>query len=254
MRCPQLRDNCLEVGCLSYVDLVALELQNCVRTRKSRILGWVRNWAPRGGSLFKSARKRGLMEGQRIFDQVDGKWFAVRVKPQAERVVATVARHKGFEEFLPLYKARRRWSDRFKWLDLPLFPGYIFCRLKDESRLPILTIPGVLHFVGIGKTPVPIDDAEVDAIRTAVHSGLWAEPCPFLDVGQRVRIEEGPLTGVEGLLIEVRKKQRIVVSVSLLKRSIAVEIERYWVRPLDRSGPTLGLRNSPTLAASARCI
>lgn len=193
------------------------------------------------------------MECQEIFGQVPGKWFAVRVKPQAEQVVATVARHKGFEEFLPLYKARRRWSDRFKWVDLPLFPGYVFCRLKEESRLPILTIPGVLHFVGIGKVPVPIDDAEVAVIQTAIQSGLWAEPWPFLDVGQRVVIEEGPLTGVEGVLVEVRKKQRVVVSVSLLKRSVAVEIERHWAKPLDRRGPKLLLGARPMLPANAPC-
>src|SRR5580704_5645490 len=98
-----------------------------------------------------------------------GRWFAVRVK--------------GFEEFLPLYRDRRRWSDRFKWIELPLFPGYVFCRLDSENRLPILTIPGVLHFVGIGKTPVPIDDSEITAIQMATGSGLFAEPWPFLEVG-----------------------------------------------------------------------
>jgi transcription antitermination factor NusG len=193
------------------------------------------------------------MGSKESVDQVTGKWFAVRVKPQAERVVATVARYKGFDEFVPLYKARRRWSDRFKWIDLPLFPGYVFCRLKGESRLPILTIPGVLHFVGVGKVPVPIDDAEVAALQTAIQSGLWAEPWPFLDVGQRVRIEEGPLTGVEGLLIEVRKKQRVVVSVSLLKRSVAVEIERHWARPLDRSSHRLVVGSRPALVANVAC-
>jgi len=191
---------------------------------------------------------------EEIIEHIPGKWFAVRVKPQAEQIVAKIARHKGFEEFLPLYKTRRRWSDRFKWVDLPLFPGYVFCRLKEESRLPILTIPGVLHFVGIGKIPVPIEDAEVAAIQTAIQSGLCAEPWPFMDIGQRVVIEEGPLTGVEGLLIEVRNKQRIVVSVSLLKRSLAVEIERHWARPLDRSGPKLGFRVTPELVASSHCI
>jgi transcription antitermination factor NusG len=193
------------------------------------------------------------MEGERILYQVPAKWFAVRVKPQAERVVAAVARYKGFEGFLPLYKARRRWSDRFKWVELPLFPGYIFCRLGDESRLPVLTIPGVLHFVGVGKTPVPIDDAEVAAIQAATESGLSAEPWPFLDVGHRVRIEEGPLTGVEGLLIEVRKRQRIVVSVSLLKRSVAVEIERHWARPLDQSGPKPIIWARSASVANAPC-
>lgn len=164
------------------------------------------------------------------------KWFALRVKPRAEKCVATIARNKGFEEFLPLYQCRRRWSDRFKLVELPLFPGYVFCRFNPQYRLPLLTIPGALHFVGLGKVPVPIDDAEIQAIQVLVGSGLQAEPWPFLDAGQRVRLEQGPLAGLEGLFIEVRKQHRIVVSVSLLRRSVAVEIERDWVTPLDAAG------------------
>jgi transcription termination/antitermination protein NusG len=194
------------------------------------------------------------MENQEILNDGSGKWFAIRVKPQAERVVATIARLKGFEEFLPLYKARRRWSDRFKWVDLPLFPGYLFCRLHEGSRLPILTIPGVLHFVGIGKIPVSIDDEEIAAIQAAIASGLSAEPWPFLNVGQRVRIEEGPLTGAEGILIEVHKKHRIIVSVGLLQRSIAVEIERCWARPLDTARPKPVGRANQILLAGGACV
>ena len=164
------------------------------------------------------------------------KWFALRVKPRAEKCVATIARNKGFEEFLPLYQCRRRWSDRFKLVELPLFPGYVFCRFNPQYRLPLLTIPGALHFVGLGKVPVPIDDAEIQAIQVLVGSGLQAEPWPFLGAGQRVRLEQGPLAGLEGLFIEVRKQHRIVVSVSLLRRSVAVEIERDWVTPLDAAG------------------
>jgi transcription antitermination factor NusG len=169
-------------------------------------------------------------------DSVPYPWFALRVKSRAEKIVSTIARHKGFEEFLPLYQSRRRWSDRFQSVELPLFPGYVFCRLNPEFRLPVLTIPGVMNFVGIGKVPAPIDDAEIAAIQKAIGSGLLAQPYPFLEVGQRVRLEEGPLAGLEGFLVEVRKQQRIVVSLSLLKRSVAVEIDRHWVRPLDASG------------------
>ncbi len=146
-----------------------------------------------------------------------------------------MARNKGYEEFLPVHQERRRWSDRFKSIELPLFPGYIFCRLNPEHRLPLLTIPAVLQFVGIGKIPVPIEDSEIAAIQAIVKSGLLAAPCPFLAVGQRVRVEEGPLAGVEGLLTEIRNQHRIVVSVSMLKRSVAVEIDRQWVRPAGSS-------------------
>ena len=170
------------------------------------------------------------------YDFRSDRWFAVRVKSRAEKLVATMARNKGFEEFLPVYRSRRQWSDRMKSVETPLFPGYVFCRLAPERRLPLLTIPGVLHFVGIGKVPAPIEEAEIAAIRTAIESGLSAEPWPFLEVGQRVRLEGGPLEGLEGILIEARKQQRLVVSVTLLKRSVAVAIERHWVRPLGVSG------------------
>jgi transcription antitermination factor NusG len=96
----------------------------------------------------------------------------------------------------------------------------------------VLVTPGVVQFVGIGRFPVPIDDAEIGSIQSAVRSGVQAEPWPFLDVGQRVRVEDGPLTGLEGILVEVRKRHRIVLSVTLLRRSVAVEVEHEWVRPL----------------------
>jgi transcription antitermination factor NusG len=159
-------------------------------------------------------------------------WFALRVKSNFEKTVAAVVRHKGFEEFLPLYRSRHQWSDRLQSVESPLFPGYIFCRINPNFRLPILVIPGVLHFIGIGKVPVPIDDSEIAAIQKAVRSGLPTEPWEYMNVGQLVRLDYGPLAGLEGVLIEARKQFRIVVSVSLLQRSVAVEIERNWVTPL----------------------
>lgn len=184
-------------------------------------------------------------------NSIQNSWFALRVKSRTEKVVSTIARNKGFEEFLPVYQSRRRWSDRFKSVEMPLFPGYVFCRLNPEFRLPLLTIPGVMSFVGIGKVPVPIDETEIAAIQAAVGAGLSAEPYPFLEVGQRVRLAEGPLTGLEGLLVEVRKQQRLVVSVSMLKRSVAVVIDRQWVRPLDAGGRELSVQIRPALAATA---
>ena len=169
-------------------------------------------------------------------------WFALRVKSNCERVVAVVLGHKGFESFLPLYRRYHCWSDRSKAVDLPLFPGYVFCRMDPRLRLPALTIPGALHFVGIGKVPMPIDDAEVAAIERTVRSGLATEPWEYLEVGQLVRFEEGPLGGLEGILIESRKRCRVVVSVTLLKRSVAVEIERHWITPLGPDRRPLPLR------------
>ncbi len=168
-----------------------------------------------------------------VGDPFPVEWFALRVKARSEKFVATVACHKGFEQFLPLYQCRRRWSDRFKAVELPLFPGYVFCRLDPKDRLPLLTIPGVQHFVGIGKVPLPIDEAEIASIKAAISSGMRAEPWPFLSAGQRVRIEEGPLAGLEGILVKERGKHRVIVSVNLLRRSVAVEVDRDWMSSFE---------------------
>ena len=177
------------------------------------------------------------------FDNIGSRhWYAFWVKSNCEKLVATAVRNKGFEEFLPLYRSCRRWSDRLKSVELPLFPGYTFCRIDPDFRLPILTIPGALNFIGIGKVPVPIDDPEIAAIQNAVRSGLPAEPWAYLNVGQLVRLDDGPLAGLEGILIETRKQYRVVVSVSLLQRSVAVEIERNWVTPLGADRRPLSIQ------------
>ena len=176
------------------------------------------------------------------------RWYAVRVRPWTEASVATVARNKGYKEFLPAYKVRRRWSDRVRSLDLPLFPGYLFCRLGQQSWLPLLTITSVCGLVGIGKTPIAIDDAEISAIEATIRSGLLAEPCPFMRFGQLVRLEQGPLAGLEGYYIETRKQHRVIVSVTLLQRSVSIEIERDWVRPLKEIGPKTLPGNVPVAA------
>ena len=159
-------------------------------------------------------------------------WFAIRVKSNFERCVSLALRGKGLEEFLPLYRSRRRWSDRFKVVDLPLFPGYLFCRLDPSHRLRVATTPGFLYIVGIGNTPAPVDEDEIAAIQSVVRSGLSAEPWPFLAVGQKVRLDYGPLSGLEGVLVRMDGRNRIAVSVTLLHRSVTVAVDRDWVRPV----------------------
>jgi transcriptional antiterminator NusG len=159
-------------------------------------------------------------------------WYALRVKSNFEWVTASILREKGFREFLPVYKAKVRWSDRVKLAERPLFPGYLFCRFDVDQKFPIISTPGVVHVVGIGKRPVAIDNQEMEAISTIVRSGGPAMPWPFLQVGERVLVERGPLAGLEGILVSLKSSCRIVVTISLLQRSIAVEIEREWARPL----------------------
>lgn len=159
-------------------------------------------------------------------------WYALRVRSKFENVASEILRGKGYEEFLPAYVSRRRWSDRVKEISLPLFPGYLFCRFDVHNRLPVLITLGVVGVVGAGKIPVPVSDEEIAAVQTVVRSGLPAQSHPFLTVGTRVFIERGPLAGVEGIALNVEKKYRLIVSVPLLQRSVAVEIERHWVRPI----------------------
>ncbi|PYV42583.1 MAG: NusG-like protein [Acidobacteria bacterium] len=159
-------------------------------------------------------------------------WFALRVRARSAKTTATLLGHKGYEWFLPLYKSKRRWSDRVKELELPLFPGYLFCRLDLDNRLPVLQTPGVVNIVGIGKTPIPLEDEEISAIQCIVKSGLSAQPWPFLQLGQQVRIDRGPLSGLEGIVVHLKSQHRLVVSIKLLERSVAVEIEAGWVMAL----------------------
>lgn len=159
-------------------------------------------------------------------------WFALQIRSRYEKTVATLLHGKGYELFLPLYKSRRYWSDRIKELELPLFPGYLFCRFNALDRLPILVTPGVIQVVGVGRRPVPVEDAEVAAIQMAIQSGLPRQPWPFLEIGQRVRVELGPLHGLEGILLHFKGRHRLVLSVTLLRRSVAVEIDDAWVCPI----------------------
>lgn len=158
-------------------------------------------------------------------------WFALAVTPRKEKVTARTLRMMGYEDFLPLYSVKRRWSDRIKTVEFPLFPGYVFSRFDPKMRLPILKISTVMNVVGLGNRPEPVDQSEILALQTVCQSGLQAVPCPYLTVGAKVLINEGPLTGLEGILVQAGQS-RLVLSVSLLQRSVAVEIDRAWVSPL----------------------
>jgi transcription antitermination factor NusG len=166
-------------------------------------------------------------------------WYALRVRPRFEKSVANTLLAKGYEGFLPLYRHRSRWSDRIKEVLLPLFPGYMFCRFDVNKRLPILVTPGVIEVVGIAKTPYAVEESEIKALQSIVVSNLQIEPRSYLHIGTRVRIELGPLSGVEGILTGKKGNHKLVVSVSLLQRSVSVEIDESWVVPISPEVSTL---------------
>lgn len=152
-------------------------------------------------------------------------WCALYAKHQHERSVARILEGKGFEVFLPTYTDVRRWSDRSKHVTLPLFPGYVFFVDEVARRLQVLSIPGVHAIVSVGKNPAWIPAEQIEAIRRAVESPLRVSPHPFLKTGEMVRIKSGPLAGIEGIVSREKGVLRVVLTVEMLGRSAAVEID-----------------------------
>jgi transcription antitermination factor NusG len=159
-------------------------------------------------------------------------WVAVRVRPRAERKIQAGLGIAGLETFVPWHRVRRRWSDRVKTLEENLFPGYLFCRCPFEERRLVMGQPGVEGVVSFNHQPALIPDGEIATLRRTVESGHTLGPWPFLQIGQRVRIECGVLEGLEGTLAREAGISRIVVSVNALQRSVAIQVDRDMIRPI----------------------
>lgn len=159
-------------------------------------------------------------------DRSEGDWYAFRVRPRHEKTASAQLREKGYTEFLPLVREQRKWGNRRATVDAPLFPGYIFCQAQRSTIYPILNLPAVVDVVRAGSQPLPAVREEIDALKRAVDANLLMEPWTYTEVGQPVCITSGPLMGLTGIVVEVRQTQRLVLSVSLLSRSVLVEVDR----------------------------
>jgi transcription antitermination factor NusG len=160
-------------------------------------------------------------------------WYVLYTRHQHEKTVAQILTSKGFEILLPLYSTPRRWKDRIKLVSSPLFPCYVFLKGGLERRLDIMTTPGVHTLVSSAGQPAPIPVDEIEAIRRVAESGAPAEPHPFLKCGDRMRVKCGPLVGIEGILMRKKNLYRLVLSVEMLGKSIAVEIDAFLVERLS---------------------
>jgi transcription antitermination factor NusG len=156
-------------------------------------------------------------------------WFALKVRTRAEKTAEDALARRGFETLAPTFVERRKYSDRVKEKQAPLFPGYVFCKLNWNDRLPVLSTPNVEYIVGFGTEPTPVPQTELEAVKAVAESAACS-PHPFLRLGQRVRLLSGPLADIEGILVGTRPNQRLVVSVELLQRSVAAEIDAAAVR------------------------
>lgn len=153
-------------------------------------------------------------------------WYVIRVKPQHERTVSYALARKDFDCYVPLYTAKRRWADSLKELDLPLFPGYVFCRMNHAHAAEILRMPAVYQLVGEGNWPAFIEEPELHRIQRIEKAGLPISPWPYLKKGQQVRVASGPLAGLDGVLATTPSTWHVVVNVQLLQRGVAVAVNQ----------------------------
>lgn len=152
-------------------------------------------------------------------------WYVAYTNARHEKHVARQLEERHVASFLPTYRSVRRWKDRRKELELPLFPGYVFVQLCIRERLRVLQIPGVVRLVSFGGYPVPVSDSEIQSLKNAVAGGVLTTPHPYLKVGRRVRVKHGPLAGMEGILVRKKDRYRVVMSIDLIMRSVATEVQ-----------------------------
>lgn len=167
--------------------------------------------------------------------QPDLSWFAIQTWPRYEKKVSAELQRKDIDVFLPLFSSKHRWSDRTRVIHSPLFPSYVFVRLKEmetaDRRISVLGTDGVKSFVGAGGRGTPIPDTQIDAVRTIVTEGIPFCPHPYLNIGQRVRIRGGSLDGVEGILLAKYDDLSLIISIHFIQRSLSIRVAGYAVEP-----------------------
>ena len=156
-------------------------------------------------------------------------WYAIQVRPRYERLVVELLSDKICDNFLPVHESRRRWSDRWKRLERPLFPGYVFGRFHLNEKHTVMTTSGVVRIVGIGLIPVAVPDDEIAALQQLVRQRIPVRVHEFVSAGEKICLRSGPFAGLNGIIVRKSGESRLVVSVNLLRRSVAVEVEAEWI-------------------------
>lgn len=160
------------------------------------------------------------------------RWYAVYTYPRHEKAVKDHLESKFVEAFLPTFVSESRWKDRRVRIHTPLFPGYVFTRINVSERSKVLAVPGVIRMLSFNGTPAPIDDSEIEAVKVCLERGVALEPYPFFQVGDRVRVRSGVLEGLEGLVSRCKSERRLIVPISLINQSVAIEVDVQLLEPL----------------------
>jgi transcription antitermination factor NusG len=174
----------------------------------------------------------GAVDGEWPAEYLWPRWYAAYTTPRHEKYVTQQMDGRRIPCFLPLYRSVHRWKDRRIELELPLFPGYIFVRIVLGDRLQVLQLPGVVQLVSFAGKPAPLPDAEIEALRNRLVGNFCAEPHPYLTAGRRVRIRAGSMAGLEGILLRRKQKFRVVLSIQLIQRSVAIEVDEADIEPV----------------------
>ena len=184
----------------------------------------------------------------------DTRWAAVYTVARHEKMVAQQLKERRIETFLPLYRGLRRWKDRKKEVDLALFPSYVFVKIGASGKLPVLQLPGVVSLVSFNGQLATLPETEINSLRNALENQLWVEPCPYLKVGRRVRVVAGPMAGAEGILSRKKDRYRFVISVDVLMRSVAVEVDASDLELVHSPRSLSNLNHASATVAPARGV
>jgi transcription antitermination factor NusG len=160
------------------------------------------------------------------------RWYAVYTYPRHEKSVAEQLESKTIEAFLPTFTTESRWKDRRVRIQTPVFPGYVFARISPSQRSKILNTPGVIRVLSFNGIPAPIDDSEIEAVKLCLERDATLKPYPFLEVGDRVRVRSGVLEGLEGLISRCKNERRLIVPITLINQSVAIEVDAQLLEPL----------------------
>ena len=166
-------------------------------------------------------------------------WYAIYTNARHEKAVAQQLGERSIETFLPLYRSVHRWKDRRKTVELALFPSYVFVKIAIQERIRVLQVPGVVHIVGFNGCFPALPEQEIARLRNGLENHLYAEPHPYLRVGRKVRVARGPMAGAEGILTRKKDKYRVVISLDVLMRSVAVEIDGADLESVGSDRPVL---------------
>lgn len=156
-------------------------------------------------------------------------WFALQTRPKNERKVESLLKQKGYDCFTPTYRLKRKWSDRFVEIDFPLFPGYVFCHFSSSTLGKAITTQGVIRIVGFGGEPAEVAAEEIEALQLLAQSNILREPWRYLPDGTLALVETGPLAGVQGIICASENRRQLIISVTLLQRSVAIQLDENTV-------------------------